>query len=247
MSGDHEQASASSAPPLQLHQCYEALVNHASKEHSRHFKEAYETLQLRGTQDARAFLDIVRDDTLGFLNRLPPKNKSLHALKKPRYAISAFLDLQVAVDALGSEYCDAVKYALKTCFDKHARAISEARSGGTRAAGKNADARQQPRQHDGEDVDNDDGSGGGDNETEDDEGSDDTSPRKTDAAAGQKQAAILREKDAVIAVLRRENDALRSANTKLISLVEMLLEVTPEQSSPYTRILKAVPGWIVPK
>ena len=226
---------------LTLQQAYDALVaGTKDPNHHRHFKETYEHLQLPPSHDTKLFLDLLKDNPLDFLNRLPPKLKTINSLKKPRYAFKALVELPCIVEKYGTAYCASVEATLKACFEEHGQAIADARS-------RHAVPQQQPRAVNANSrasIADEDDARAVLQDSEDDapacDEDDGVEHRPSTSNNG-----LLRQKDAAIASLKRQLSDAISANKKLRQMLGMLLDLAP-QDNPYVAVIKAVPDWISP-
>jgi hypothetical protein len=100
-------------------------TNH--QQHLRYFKELYTHFGHKPSSDIKELLDFICNDTLKWLQSLPPNARSKDTCIKYKSPIYILLDNSNVQELYGNDYCNKVHKNVKDCFQKHLNAVLASR------------------------------------------------------------------------------------------------------------------------
>jgi hypothetical protein len=100
-------------------------TNH--QQHLKYFKELYTHFGHKPSSDVKELLDFICNDTLKWLQSLPPNARSKDTCIKYKSPIYILLDNSSVQELYGNDYCNKVHKNVKDCFQKHLNQVLASR------------------------------------------------------------------------------------------------------------------------
>jgi hypothetical protein len=105
---------------MNIQQACDILANaNNHQQHLKYFKDLYTHLGSTSSSDLKALFDFVGNDTLKWLQSLPPNARSKDTCRKYKTPVYILLDDASVQQAFGQDYCVKVQRNVKNCFQKH--------------------------------------------------------------------------------------------------------------------------------